>query len=69
MSGLSGPFCHNLGRSEGFEQGCIAILFSQNMKALIERHKEIDERGGLSKYGKDYLEGMKDMYEILGGKA
>ena len=65
---MSGPFCHNLGRSKEFEQGCIDILFSDDMKALIERYEEIDEGEGLNQYGKDYLEGMKDMYEILGRK-
>ena len=63
--GMSGPFSYNLGRSKGFEQGCIAILFSGDMKASIERYNEINERKGLNQYGKNYLDGMKNMYEIL----
>ena len=65
MKTINGPFCHMVGRSIGFEQGCIALLFSEDMKALIETYEEINQRNGLSQYGKDYYEGIKSMYEFM----
>jgi len=62
---INGPFSSMLGRSKGFEQGCINILFSKDMKKTIEPYEAINQHGGLSLFGKNVLEGMKKTHELI----